>query len=861
MRAIVSLLRASATLICLSVAALIPLCSLRLFALSESSPRSPRTDLVSHFAPCVNLVYPVASRGRSSTLGRRGMSAGLVLGGFCSVPSRSCRVYGLRQFVHGVNVRALEELEDVDWPVDCVEDRRRLFGNPKLHLMELSLVSKAKSALQNVAAKAERVLTEIKADIKADFGRPLTLDGITRHSGKHKHDAEFPWSAKTDSERRYEDEFKRRILDLSKKPEDFLERPDNEHESVDMRTAMTLVGNVLEVDKVLKDLWFQYVPKKMKEQEFWRRYFIAVKRIRQDVINSDSDNSVGRSWSNIERRLTFVGIGNESLRKDPLEEEAYKEAFSVITVPPSVIVRRLAATIEVGRAVKSMQELASQGGGLLDRDLLSNNGDWSGIVASFAVMKRLSGGRDKDNKLRFSKTSSLGDYQTLLWSLFDADTQHEDREVRKFVLASGPKLPEEVHGAPPDSFVAQLAEIMAGIKTEQGMGEFWLEVIKELRRRWKEGQPISRMAIDEVPDLRYCLLHQQLQLINCCIARRKRRVADLASLEILNSCVAHEESTSPQSVSKCNDVFFRQENPIMTEDALREAEELILRTRSVGAGCSQLLSDMQAFKAANPGCILEDFVRWYSPLDWSEEPGSGLLLEGSEEIAGRVGAVRGYLSARMQSQGNLWQELWSSSRPVPAIKQSPLFDEELAGESTLDVLEDVAPSDLFEQLFLSALSAGFAIAEAAPVAKTEVLARCLRECSEYVVATCGRGMSTSKLDRLCEVYEVMESAIHSPPCDEPVEAPAITTAPIGTVVKSDDKCHLPDPVPIKEAENVSLRKSIDQPQAQQFVKADFGHLFSRIFEGKSSIFEKKHSRPFIADERPTPTVSGEWTFV
>nr|PNR33107.1 hypothetical protein PHYPA_025050 [Physcomitrium patens] len=772
--------------------------------------------------------------------------------------------------------------------------------------MELSLVSKAKSALQNVAAKAERVLTEIKADIKADFGRPLTLDGITRHSGKHKHDAEFPWSAKTDSERRYEDEFKRRILDLSKKPEDFLERPDNEHESVDMRTAMTLVGNVLEVDKVLKDLWFQYVPKKMKEQEFWRRYFIAVKRIRQDVINSDSDNSVGRSWSNIERRLTFVGIGNESLRKDPLEEEAYKEAFSVITVPPSVIVRRLAATIEVGRAVKSMQELASQGGGLLDRDLLSNNGDWSGIVASFAVMKRLSGGRDKDNKLRFSKTSSLGDYQTLLWSLFDADTQHEDREVRKFVLASGPKLPEEVHGAPPDSFVAQLAEIMAGIKTEQGMGEFWLEVIKELRRRWKEGQPISRMAIDEVPDLRYCLLHQQLQLINCCIARRKRRVADLASLEILNSCVAHEESTSPQSVSKCKlplenlsgtppvllyaklktgekvlrlgadypaaDLLMLetrepvyspvpQENPIMTEDALREAEELILRTRSVGAGCSQLLSDMQAFKAANPGCILEDFVRWYSPLDWSEEPGSGLLLEGSEEIAGRVGAVRGYLSARMQSQGNLWQELWSSSRPVPAIKQSPLFDEELAGESTLDVLEDVAPSDLFEQLFLSALSAGFAIAEAAPVAKTEVLARCLRECSEYVVATCGRGMSTSKLDRLCEVYEVMESAIHSPPCDEPVEAPAITTAPIGTVVKSDDKCHLPDPVPIKEAENVSLRKSIDQPQAQQFVKADFGHLFSRIFEGKSSIFEKKHSRPFIADERPTPTVSGEWTFV
>ncbi|KAG2641653.1 hypothetical protein PVAP13_2KG210516 [Panicum virgatum] len=24
-------------------------------------------------------------------------------------------------------------------------------------------------------------------------------------------------------------------------------------------------------------------------------------------------------------------------------------------------------------------------------------------------------------------------------------------------------------------------------------------------------------------------------------------------------------------------------------------------------------------KAANPGCVLEDFVRWHSPLDWSED--------------------------------------------------------------------------------------------------------------------------------------------------------------------------------------------------------------------------------------------------
>lgn len=62
---------------------------------------------------------------------------------------------------------------------------------------------------------------------------------------------------------------------------------------------------------MLRDLWFQHVPKKMKELEFWRRYFTAVKRVRQEVINGDSDNSIGRSWSNIERRLYFGGILNE----------------------------------------------------------------------------------------------------------------------------------------------------------------------------------------------------------------------------------------------------------------------------------------------------------------------------------------------------------------------------------------------------------------------------------------------------------------------------------------------------------------------------------------------------------------------
>ena len=47
-----------------------------------------------------------------------------------------------------------------------------------------------------------------------------------------------------------------------------------------------------------------------------------------------------------------------------------------------------------------------------------------------------------------------------------------------------------------------------------------------------------------------------------------------------------------------------------------EGSELRARMQS-----ASLLSDMESFKAANPGAVLGDFVRWYSPRDWVEEEG------------------------------------------------------------------------------------------------------------------------------------------------------------------------------------------------------------------------------------------------
>ncbi|CAA2946539.1 rab3 GTPase-activating catalytic subunit [Olea europaea subsp. europaea] len=63
-------------------------------------------------------------------------------------------------------------------------------------------------------------------------------------------------------------------------------------------------------------------------------------------------------------------------------------------------------------------------------------------------------------------------------------------------------------------------------------------------------------------------------------------------------------------------------------------------------------------------------------------------------------------------RGNLWRELWETAKPVPAVRRTPLYDEDLAVDGILDFLEDISPSHLLRQLFIAALGAGLVIAEA-----------------------------------------------------------------------------------------------------------------------------------------------------
>ncbi|XP_065886522.1 rab3 GTPase-activating protein catalytic subunit-like isoform X3 [Dysidea avara] len=297
---------------------------------------------------------------------------------------------------------------------------------------------------------------------------------------------------------------------------------------------------------------------------------------------------------------------------------------------------------------------------------------------------------------------------------------------------------------PIGSFTHHLAICLSNTATMgvHAIAEVWQEVTSELRHHWETGQPIPRIN-KRSPDMSYCLLHQKLQMLNCCIYHKistnqntgqvttqhttqstipanpasltsqtgitqqdttsSERTTPLVQATKIQSTIqrtivedtvqsatpgttVQDMSTTPgtntqDTNSEDDEEFYEAQEEVLnessdhviqssdhvtgetigdtvwegregvlhqyqdlvliatgeplcipiTQDIAPFTEDMVLEQQQVLAklGTSEeagklrakmqsasLLSDMQAFKAANPNCLLEDFVRWYSPRDW-----------------------------------------------------------------------------------------------------------------------------------------------------------------------------------------------------------------------------------------------------
>jgi len=236
------------------------------------------------------------------------------------------------------------------------------------------------------------------------------------------------------------------------------------------------------------------------------------------------------------------------------------------------------------------------------------------------------------------------------------------------------------------------------------------------------------------PDTGTSLLHQKMQMLNCCIARKiiNAQTSTTPNSETEEVLVedsdddtdydeffeCEEENQAPPPVKQSlpawetaegraervgqlrllndGDWLYRpvlQEPAPLTEDQLAEQAEVLMQLGSDQVGSevrarlqsANLLSDMESFKAANPGCSLADFVRWHSPRDWEEAEG---------------------LSARMKVDGNMWTDLWEQARAVPAHRQKRLFDETREAEKILQLLTSLGPGELAQLVAPTLLQAG-----------------------------------------------------------------------------------------------------------------------------------------------------------
>ncbi|KAK4880405.1 hypothetical protein RN001_008551 [Aquatica leii] len=263
----------------------------------------------------------------------------------------------------------------------------------------------------------------------------------------------------------------------------------------------------------------------------------------------------------------------------------------------------------------------------------------------------------------------------------------------------------------------------------------WFEFVQEMRFRWEKSIPIPGLP-SGYPDPRTCLLNQKLQMLNCCIERKRARESrETSTPNVENQTVDPNSSTDDEEFYDCspdkpdeedkkrarhslwnqpvgrlgkfeNLKLIKTGDPLYipitqdcvpkTEDQLEEDTDVLLQLGSDAQGSelrakmmsASLLSDMESFKAANPGSILEDFIRWYSPRDWIEE----------SELD-EWGQKKGYLSSRMLISDNAWIQMWESAKPVPANRQKRLFDDTREAEKVLHFLDSRTLSQISDMLF------------------------------------------------------------------------------------------------------------------------------------------------------------------
>jgi hypothetical protein len=126
--------------------------------------------------------------------------------------------------------------------------------------------------------------------------------------------------------------------------------------------------------------------------------------------------------------------------------------------------------------------------------------------------------------------------------------------------------------------------------------------------------------------------------------------------------------------------FARPEMPLFVPETQPQPPKFVMLEVHAStdlSGVRVLKSDMAAFKAANPGCDMRDFLLWYSPKDVNDD---GTYSERFERTNGKG--------------DSLWQDTWSHTNAQAACDQPPLLNIVREAELVLNDLETMSTREV-----------------------------------------------------------------------------------------------------------------------------------------------------------------------
>lgn len=281
------------------------------------------------------------------------------------------------------------------------------------------------------------------------------------------------------------------------------------------------------------------------------------------------------------------------------------------------------------------------------------------------------------------------------------------------------------HAAPRHSMLARFAEVASKLPNFRAVLVLWALVLGQLRLQLetacaqsaafhhaantkleasvKAGATCPRDATSrktsrrslsrrgeraERVDVSQCGLQQRLELLDECFVRlRETKLPRSTQTSMVcgatGSPIVGPPLVLPRLVTEDMEIEWE-----LAFAAMRDPEERL------GFASAEFAADASAFKSANPGAELQDFLAW--------RRAEGLPDSEDEEQADGHDAA-----AAVRKLPNGWRSLvWERAPPMPAVEQSSLFDPLLEAEKVLHSLESADGMQFLCQLFRICLGTG-----------------------------------------------------------------------------------------------------------------------------------------------------------